>query len=87
MLGQLADVADRETGELRDALDADAGGPQSGDVLADGARVDVGVPASVDPFSGDGAAGGGVGGGAVGAAAAVLDVGGAGAVPMSGLRI
>src|SRR4051794_4138098 len=64
-LGQLADVADRDTGELRDALDADAGGAQSGDVLADGPGVDVGLPAAVDPLSRRGAAGGGVGGGAL----------------------
>ena len=65
VLGQLADVADREAGELRDALDADAGGAQSGDVFADRIGVDVGVPAAVDPFPGRGAAGRGVGGGAV----------------------
>src|SRR4051812_14966786 len=87
VLGQLADVADREPGELRDALDADASGAQTGDVLADGTCVDVGVPAAIDPFSGGGAAGGGVGGGAVGTAAAVLDVGKAGAVPVTGLRM
>src|SRR3954454_3733526 len=87
VLGQLADVADRKAGKIRDALHADSGGPQTGDVLADRSGVDVGMPASVDPFSGDGAAGGGVGGGAVGTAAAVLDVGGAGAVPVAGLRM
>ena len=87
VLGQLADVADREAGELRDALDADAGGAQSGDVLADGTGFGVGVPAAVDPFSGRGAGGGGVGGGAVRAAAAVPDVSSAGAVPVAGLRM
>ena len=39
--------------------------PSVESVLADGAGVNVGLPA-VDPFSGGGAAGGGVGGGAVG---------------------
>jgi hypothetical protein len=87
VLGQLADVADREAGKMRDALDADPCCAQSSDVLADRAGVDVRLPAAVDPFSGGGAAGGGVGGGAVGAAAAVLDVGGAGAVPVAGLRM
>jgi hypothetical protein len=40
VLGQLADVADRRAGELRDALHADAGGAQSGDVVPDGGGVD-----------------------------------------------
>src|SRR3954469_8658947 len=86
-LGQLPDAAERETGELGNALDADAGGAQSGDVLADGTGVDVWVPAAIDPFTGRGAAGGGVGGGAVGAAATVLDVGSPGDVPVAGLRM
>ncbi len=38
-LGQFADVADRDAGEMSDALDADAGRAQRGDVLADGAPV------------------------------------------------
>jgi len=86
-LGQLPDAAERETGELGNALDADASGAQSGDVLADGTGVDVWVPAAIDPFTGRGAAGGGVGGGAVGAAATVLDVGSPGAVPVAALRM
>jgi hypothetical protein len=87
LLGQLTDVADREAGQLGDALDADAGGAQSGDVVADGGGVHVGLPAAVDPFPGGSAAGGGVGGGALRATTAVLNVAGAGAVPVAGLRI
>jgi hypothetical protein len=39
MLGQLADVADRDAGKMGNALDADSGGAQCGDVFADGSRV------------------------------------------------
>jgi hypothetical protein len=85
VLGQFTNVADRDAGEAGDALDADPGPAQRSEVLADGAGVDVWLPAAVGPFSGGGAAGGGVGGGAVGAAAAVLDVGRSGAVPVAGL--
>src|SRR4051794_38060700 len=45
------------------------------------------MPAAVAPFSGGGAAGGGVGGSAAGTAAPVLDVGGAGAVPVTSVRM
>jgi hypothetical protein len=75
VLGQLADVAHREAGKLGDALDADAGGAQNGDVLTDGTGVGVRVSAAVDPFP------------VRGAAAAVLDVGSAGAVLVASLRM
>jgi hypothetical protein len=87
VVGQLADVADGDSGELRDALDADPGRAQSGDVLVYGAGVGVRLPAAVGPFAGGGAAGRGVGGGAVCAAAAVPDASGAGSVLVASLRV